>query len=76
MEYLTDANGSIIGTSTRTITLGPGDTSQRFPMPPSGVRGNWARVRLENSVLDDVGTIKSLRMYYIPRGDFVGEATE
>lgn len=75
VTLLTDADGDEIGTKQFTVTLPNGNSSPLVPIPSIGKRGEWARVKMAQATSAGVGIIKSLRLYYIPRGDFRGPRT-
>lgn len=73
VTLLTDSDGKIVKQKTFNVTIGPGKTSQVIAIPSIGARGEWCRVKMVNANTGEGGTIKNLRLYYIPRSGFRGE---
>lgn len=72
VTLLTDAGGKTIATKTFTHTFESGSTSAIFPVPKMGARGEWCKVKVSNAVASKMGVVKSLTLFYIPRGDLRG----
>ena len=62
----TDAKGSELTTSTFNVTLGAGNVSPVVSIPGENF-GSHVKVRLRNNNTGEGGSIRSLRLYYIPR---------
>jgi hypothetical protein len=62
--------GTAIATIQYTATFT--DTNPIVPVPRIGARGSWAKIRLSGFS----GSVRRLRVYYIPRADFRGSRTQ